>query len=151
MARSFFRLVLLAWLVSGVGCASGESLRVGWYYLPRNEPPGMYLALVNRGREPLEITELIVNEGPGDKGVGWTYKGTVELAQGRLVLIPFREFGKKGSNANLESECLLPVSVTARLKDGAVRTIEELPAIPSAIPEAYNACGPIRRSGLLSR
>lgn len=86
------RGVVAAVALAGLSaCASGPAFRASWYLDPdpptAGQPPGIYLALLNEGRDKVRLSQVVVNP---EGGAGWPplIVGRSAGGTGQMVILP---------------------------------------------------------------
>jgi len=112
-------------------------LRAGWYLAPiGGEKRALVVSLLNTGTEPLDLTEIVLNEH--DQG-GWWYQGlaapkVLRLAPGNVVVLQIADFAPRRDVLERTFSCRLPVSLVASEQHMGRILAEGLQALPSALP-----------------
>jgi len=115
---------------------SCASLSGAWYYQSDGDDArkgtALYLALVNRTKDPANVKEIWINGG-GTDFVGWHCRGETRgplVARGELVVIPL-ETG---------DTCAVPVSAEITMESGHRVSVDLSGSMPTALPPDWQKC-----------
>jgi len=105
----------------------------------------MYVALLNQGRCPIQVENIILNPTGDQKG--WRLKQdhetdlNIELVPGEILFRPVSDF-KDGLKKEFMKECHIPVAVNVKIEgqNEAIRA-KLIGTMPTSVPEGWEkAC-----------
>jgi len=149
-SRSRFLLPLM--LVSS-GCTAGPPLfQATWYLVDydvdydssdvdyESSPKGLFLAVVNRSKEPQEIKSLLVNPF-GDSGKnGWKWEGSQKLARGQVLVVNQESLINTEDAAIKWGPCWIPIEMTITTSQIESLKLQITGSVPSALPVEWFNC-----------